>query len=699
MENNALELFSGDFQQDTKSLFVVYNEVITELSSAEIFDSKRFTKFQAVSYVSSPKFFIDVIKDFQEVVFILGIDNSDNLNKFSDGVSAYFLSEERVNFFNNLPTDTKEKIISNDIRLRYGKVGTMIHDKIYLLSNDKTNDYRVIIGSANFSKSAFDTTNKNFENVRIDDSKKLFDLYLERFNYLLEQTNDYIPERCRKKYSESKTLLVVSPDTEFQLLADNVTEGNLPTFITQSQMDMISQMAVKANEEVAEIATKKLISEIVFDKKDKAGNFRLKKADEILKKKIVVSDAYRKGKQQVKDDSDIRETLIMTEDYKVYKQVEGDSDDMYLYSRKAEPSQIKATLEKINLFTQAYCDFTLTPSQEIASKIFEMILYAFTAPFIWKIRQKCAMVYDKSSVADIPIFFIMGGIRQSGKSTALRFTANLLGQRGKQIYDYSRELDGAGIVSSLIQSNNLMPVFADEVSLNFFKRSNSPRKGEDFIKGCANIIPDEPMGTFIGTTNLSEFSSSGQVIRRIYYVEVSSIFDSSLKRESLAHLKNIYDGLSDDLFRDFTHRFADAVKANEKLFTIEDFLSLARKIFLRYYEESKIKVPSYFPQKIFRDYDVRKVSTWRNLFFANRSAFIDKGDVLQVNIDEIFKNSNNAEKQKDKLMNFIDETCLISDAGISVNWFLKKKEFYRFIEYSPTMLEIAKNSIRNIIAI
>ena len=186
----------------------------------------------------------------------------------------------------------------------------------------------------------------------------------------------------------------------------------------------------------------------------------------------------------------------------------------------------------------------------------EAILYSFTAPFIWKIRQQCSVKFDKAAVADIPIFCIIGGSSYSGKSTALEFIARLLGQHGnKKFYDYTRELDKAGIVYSFLKSNNLMPVFADEVSLSFFRRSNSPHKGEEMIKSLSNEVLSEPMGTFIATTNLKDFSSSSQVIRRIYFIGVDNVFDKKREYETKKFLRKIYDGLNDDLFKDFTFRF------------------------------------------------------------------------------------------------------------------------------------------------
>lgn len=687
-------LFSEVENNSIDSLFVVHNGVETKLSVEEIFNAKAFKDFKAVSYVSSPKFFAERVKDFQNVVFILGIDNVDNLNRFSDGISAFFDTEDRVKFFNDLPDDLKTSLVENKMQVRYGKSGVMIHDKIYLLSNEETEKYRVIIGSANFSSSAFNAENKNFENVRIDDSKELYDLYLQRFNELLKQTIDYIPELCRRKYDDKKILVNVNPETNFEVFLEEVKNHNIDLELSAEQLETLHKFHEQNLQEVSESERKKIIVENIYVKSS-AGKFKIPKVEDIIKKKNIFVEGTKKSKSKVQNE-DVRENLLMTSDYKVYKNFTEQSDAMEIYSRPVEMDKIKIALEKINRFTHSYYDFALSPNEIIPSKIYEAILYSFTAPFIWKIRERCSHEYDKAAVADIPIFCIVGGSSYSGKSTALEFIAKLLGQHGKKFYDYPRELDKAGIVYGLLKSNNLMPVFADEVSLSFFRRNVSPYKGEEMIKSLSNEVPKEAQGTFIATTNLKDFSSSSQVIRRIYFIGVDNIFDKSREYEAKKSLRKLYEGLSDDLFKDFTYRFGEAVRNNEKYFKIKDFLSFTRKIFLDYYAESKVEVPEYFPRQIFHDYEDRKATEWRQLFFANRNCFIDKGDTIQVNIDEIFRNSRDAKNKQDKLLNYLDEVCLASDSGIGVNWFLRKKEFYNFIDYKPTWLESAKHSLQKI---
>ena len=327
--------------EKTDSLFVVHNEVEEKMTVEEIFDSKNFSNFKGVSYVSSPKFFAERVKDFESVIFILGIDNVDNLNKFSDGISSFFDTEDRIKFFNELPDETRNLICKNKIQIRYGKSGVMIHDKIYLLSNEETEKYRVITGSANFSSSAFNSENKNFENVRIDDSKKLYDLYLQRFNYLLQQTQDYIPELCRKKFENKKILLNVDSDTEFEVLLEEIKNQKIDLTISESQLETLYKFQEQNLKEKNEVERKKMIIENIFV--NSAGKIKPPKFEDFITKKNIFVNVAKKSKNK-NQTADLRENLLMTSDYKVYKNVSGQSDAMETYSKPVEMEKIKTTL-------------------------------------------------------------------------------------------------------------------------------------------------------------------------------------------------------------------------------------------------------------------------------------------------------------------------------------------------------------------
>ena len=292
MQGKLINLFDAAEKISLNSLFVVHNSAVVKMKVSEIFDAKRYTDFKAVSYVSSPKFFAETVKDFKSVTFILGIDNVDNLNKFSDGFSAYFNSEENIKFFNDLPDETKNLVVENNIKIRYGKPGVMIHDKIYLLANEETEDFRVIIGSANFSTSAFNSENKNFENIRIDDSKILYAIYLERFNYLLQQTSDYIPEICRRRYKKEKMLLIPSAETNIEILLEKFP--NSVVVVTEEQMETFNQRAEQIEAEKQKLDVARKIKEEIFETKSKDGVFKIKPLSKILDKKNILREIFYK---------------------------------------------------------------------------------------------------------------------------------------------------------------------------------------------------------------------------------------------------------------------------------------------------------------------------------------------------------------------------------------------------------------------
>lgn len=675
------------------SLFILYNGKPVNFTTEQIFDFEEFDKFYGVSYVSSPKFFSEIAKNFEEVNFILGIPDSEISGKFIAALNNILSEPENgALFFNSLSSSSKNKVINGALNIRYGRAGVMIHDKIYLLSNENKNKYRVIIGSANLSVSAFDNENKNYENIRIDDDKEIFDIYKKRWDYLYTETEDFIPEICKKQYKETKTQIVIDSETKFNLLAERLDENRADLIVPENYLQEIQKATVDVKKKLENIETSKKLLGAVLSSKRKDNTYRLKLKESIVKSKQGIKNYLVKSNKETEDLNASRELLLASDDEYLYKKLPDaeneENNEMTLYSKLASLEEIKSTLLKIDTFTKAYYDLAISPNEEIPGKIYEAILYAFTAPFIWRLKQEYALQYDRASVGDIPMFLVIGGVRESGKSTLLNFIAGLLGESGSSIYDYARHLDTAGKLMDLLESSNLLPIITDELSNSFFGKSSSPRKGENLVKLLSNTVPEHSMGTLIGTTNYADFSSAGQVIRRIYYLEVNNMFDSKKKKESMNVLRDLNDGISDTLFRDFSYRFATELRNRSEVFQIDDFMILTRRIFKDYYKECSLTPPKYFPEKRFLDYETRKKLVWKQLYFStDKEYFKDNGDILQVNIDALLKNTTgSAQKKKTQLFDYMDETCWATDAGIGMYWFLKKKEFFRFIEYEPSII-------------
>lgn len=682
--------------EDTvSSLFVVHNGRPEFIEAEKIFDASVYDTLYGVSYVSSPKFFFERIKDFNDVKFIVGIPDSEYMEDFQNSVVTLIADAEKgVNFFNELPPLIKNKVADNALQIRCAKPGLMFHDKLYLLANEKENRYRVVIGSANFNPAAFDPANANFENVRIDDGKALYDIYLARFNELYSLTNDYIPEKCKRRYKETKTLVVVDAEERADLIFDALDDNRTNIVVSGEYREEINRAVTKMKLRTETIEKSAEVLKSVLSSKRADGTFGIKLKETLLKNKQGIKNFFVRSQQEAVQ-NDIREILLPSEDDYLYKQSHESKDEVSMYSQLAPLDKIRASLEKINAFTEAYYKYAASPNWVIPAKIYETILYTFTSPFIWRIRQQYAVEYDKASVCDIPMFCVIGGIRESGKSTLLSILAQLMGQTSNHIYDFAKYLEKAGHLSPLLESSNLMPIFTDEITPSFFQKSNGD-KGENLVKRFGNEVPVNSRCTMIGTTNCADFSSAGQVMRRIYYLEVNNMFDARQKSESMSFLRNVREEMTDVLFKDFSYRFGNALRNNEKIFQIEDFLSLARKIFRDYYKECDMEMPHYFPEAPFYDYDERKRHAWRQLYIYNRAYFHDMGETIRLDIASLLKfaTGSNTDKKREQWRNYLDETCWAADTSVGVYWFLKKKEFFNFIEHEPTLFEKTTDRIK-----
>jgi len=182
-------------------LHIVKDGTPVTLSLTQLFDASTYTHLDAITYVSSPKLFCKVASGFQQVQLILGIDDNDILKGFQQSITAMFDLKSTMEFWASLSEDTRDRIKSDHIRLRYGKLGVVIHTKLYLLSNTETGKTRVILGSANFSERALHGE-KQYEDIIVFDDNPLFGVYTKRFQNIYCNTLDCIPDRLKQPASK-----------------------------------------------------------------------------------------------------------------------------------------------------------------------------------------------------------------------------------------------------------------------------------------------------------------------------------------------------------------------------------------------------------------------------------------------------------------------------------------------------------------
>ncbi|QYR24343.1 phospholipase D family protein [Paenibacillus sp. sptzw28] len=679
VNEGQLSLFEEQqISSDINFLHVVKELQPIHMSIDELFNPSIYEELLAVTYVASPKFFFNTTKKFKKISLVLGIEDGDVAGPFASGLETFLDVERRINFIKSLPQSVQESLCSNQYQVRYAKQGYSIHSKFYLLKGHKTN--RVIVGSANFTENAFQSK-KQFEEIMVFDDSPLFDVYLERYQQILEQTSDYIPETIKSKITKEQ-VWIADPEMMKDILLDEVIRNKVIIQFSEEEMEAIKLLPDKIAVEKEEAIKYKQIVEVVTKKDTKTGTYKLLPVAELKQKavsiKTIISKTHKKSEEL---DNRFRliyndaTHLLYRENPQQVSEETPDNQELVPFSKPIESQEkLIKNLELINKFVEAYELFTARDDQRNQSRICEIILYSFMATYIWKMREHYATEEGRESVRrHFPPFLIIAGRSMSGKTTALEFIGMLMGNM-KPYMPYEQVKD-SNIIWDYFHSSNVNPILIDEIDPKFFT-STAAKKGERLIK----FISNERRGhhpALIGTTNATGFDVNSQTAMRIYYLQIDNTFQKALMSNSSKYLSEIMANTDATLFQDFSFRMAQWLKDGKEFYTSDDFLYVAREIFKGYYLECGLDIPPWFPNKKFNDYDERGKFIWRELFRSHRQYFdVREDNSIFINIDE-FGNQTN----KDKLnkINFLPPECIIEDSPVLV---INKELFFNFIEWN-----------------
>lgn len=650
--------------ENIRFLNVIQDGKIVEISVKGLFNPIEYDELLAVTYVSSPVFFSKVVKDFKKVQFVLGIPDSDFLNRFAARLNMIFNIEKRLEWWNKLNPVVKEKIQDDSFSVRFCGLSMSIHSKIYLLRNTENGNTRVAIGSANLTETAF-KDKKQFEELIIFDNSPLYKIYLDRFNEIYAQTVDYIPETCRKK---SPKEIVYTGDAEIlaSVLMEVVEKDKARIVLTEEQMADLKSLPAEIVYQKEEVDRTKSVIELVTRKKN---NTFIPKSNAELKK-IFTNIKTQVCRVSKDNQSDTRPFYKYVPGQNSILVCDRENPDIYKsYSQPATSESIKKSLTIIDKFIEAYRLFTIRPTLANQSKVFEIILYSFMSPFLWKIREDYVLQKGRESVrADIPIFLFIAGRAKSGKSTALEFIGMLTGAFAPFYVPYKN------VEKTLLDcfyTENLCPRLVDEIHPSFF-RSTALTKGEALIKHLSNDLSGQHPA-LIGTTNAQDFSVPSQIHRRVYYIQIDKTFDlNKFRGECNEYFTQVISEIDDSLFKDFLYRVTQRLEGD--FYNPRDFLSLAREIFENYYSECGMDLPEWFPRKLFNDLDERGKNIWRELYNRyGKEAFRERNDgIIFVDTSVVFSSEIN----KKNLLNYLDTSTIKEDSQILC---LNAAEFYDFI--------------------
>ncbi len=687
------------FEEDkpiSNFLHVLHNGKKINFEFDKIFDANLFDTVSIATYVSSLSFFLKKTKNFKYINLILGIEDNTVLLPF------WFDPQAKNDFFkdiNNLDNELIDKIIprlGTEIKIFFTNLGTAIHSKIYLLENSLNPDthVRVAIGSANFTDTAF-SNKRQFEELLIFDSnydKNITDAYKARFKEILDNAIDYIPERYKKikNHEELKLqILNVCEDTYVDTIKENISKFNSSIFYVNG--DLAKDLGLLENQEKElekEIETVKTTNEIIkVVTKQSKGKTVFISPIEIEKKKESIIAKINTIKAVKKDFEDNRINILYNAS--VMSLVDETNNP---YSFELSETDIKRKMKIFDKFIASYTNYTIHNESRAGisyfstpAKIFEALLYAFTSHYIWKLRIEYSKNEDSEEIKRyMPIFMVIAGQTNTGKTQLLKFMSHATGNFGNYYKFtlsskmYSTTDINAQAIYQLLQTQNVTPIFVDEITKDYFSSASSNQaayKGETFIKTTTNnktgVYP-----CLISTCN-TDFTADPQVMNRIKYIHLNNPFIETKREEMLKYFNDIVAEFGNELHKDFCFRFENIFKLGIDKFDYEDFLAIGRAIFKNYINISFTEIPVWYNEKKINDYYTRGKYIWRAYYIQKPNAFKVISNEILVDDAILFGNDMSSSTKRKESIQYLPHSVILETKGVLK---LDKNSFMNFIQ-------------------
>ena len=665
LESESLTLFEKENENIEKTetikvkntLFTILNGERVDLEIEEIFDSNRFYEIKAVTFSADESFLNKYLTPFKSVDLVIGIQDVDvqvrglkaleNETKNLIESQKAIIKKKQIRFFENLSRENQESIVEEKWKLRV-PISSTIHSKFYLLKNDS--ETRLIFGSANLSFQAFSNKRNQFENIVIFDNSPLFNQFEEYFNEITLTCTDFITKAIRKK-AKSKIKVLDENEETFSVRFTQDESAKLQIDVSKDVVKEFNDVIVKEEDSVAlpiieEIKTIDEKQKIIENEKKEelevekfAYELSINTISRQAKKKesmVVTPETFAKKikpKLEVKiaiklNQSTPERELLFSKDTDrgfgrsgLYIEENGNTKP---FGQKAGKEEIKNSIESIVKLIENYRKYVIDYNDNYGSRIIEIILYAFTSPFLQDIRFK---LESDSEKLDVPQFLFIGGTAGSGKSNLLQILQKMLGLSKSKPILYNniiptgrtKKADTITQIQLWMNENNVAPILIDEIDEEFF--SNKDR-GNNLIVNVSNLSTSNFDFTpcFIGTTNALEYSLPQRAQRRSYYVKNDKVFDTELKKKSVKAYTEVFEIINDTLFQDFVIRFAEKLTDDNlswKNYSLHsstgliDFLYWSREIFKEYFEIAQIEMPAWFPETRYDDTVENNQSLWR----------------------------------------------------------------------------------------
>lgn len=528
-----------------------------------------YESLQAISFVASFST-IDkqLLPQFRQIQLILGKEDSATASRAVEMLSKPHQLAKQLGSFKN--EAFLSRMLDESLQLRFTK-DRLFHTKLYILR--KGDHYRVMQGSMNLTDRA---QKHNHEILWVYDgtaSDELIAHHLDLFQALW--TNEsaefldrkVIPDIIGQGVEQIKYVLT-------NQLTDEIIEGShgLKREEIQAVLEVEPETDVQYELETIAVETAKVsYTSAGVRKRTEQAKFR-EQIKQVMQVRVAEGEVHVDEIERHDDiwryDTDRNEIVVFRD---------GESTGSVLTTDEV-------TKTDAEVFAKVIESYRANKFKDERASLMTGFLYLMTSPLIWRIRE----IFEEHRLnrEEIPVFLVMMGQGQSGKSDALnRYFRPFVGAEGRAI-DMSADINFSAfsghqsqrrvryIESEINQDKVVSPTFFDEVdpklfdnptAINMFKAIGNSQRGV------------HPAGVMVSNASMSGLKKELQ--KRIKYVSIVGDFLEEDDRP--IDYQQLSTQITDHIYREVVSRLNDRlIDVSEEDFKLlrKDYLSLTRAI-------------------------------------------------------------------------------------------------------------------------
>lgn len=554
-----------------------------------------FDTLHAITYSSGIDFVYQLIDLFEQAEILFGCDEV--ISYSLQEVMAYQckMVERMRDTASKMKLDLVSRIENGSLRFFVAR-SVLSHEKLYLLSSQDGRK-RVIMGSANLSRSAFGGYQR--ENICYVDGDAAYDWYWDCYCQLREDCTDQIAK---------ETLLFANDGTNLE---------ELPIARTvKVKKALVLQPAEEAKEEVR----------FVLDVKNLAGKFASSVPKPDKKGKLILSpDKIKSIRRQVVA-AQTQEKELQSE----YPQLEVFPDEMMVrlngVNLDLHPSaaEIQKDVSLFLKYMDGYEKFhgNVTGMQR---RYFEFANWFFCSPFMACMRDM-AVCYNQN-LLPYPVFGLVYGQSKAGKTSFLETLLKMMiGQKTKiSAPEFTRSS-----IEGLKRTVKGAPIIVDDLTnTRFNQHAIETIKNDDF--GVADKLLHYP--AVVISANEDVKAVAPEVIRRTVICRVQAgLTNTEVMRSSV--VRTVQKEVGTALYREYLRRMLGIVSElleemkSDESESAPDILAESSRVLEEIFREyAEAPWPNYIRQLTLEDYFSEKVTgsyaikTIRNAWNTSRSSF------------------------------------------------------------------------------